>query len=352
MRKPGLLDDGANLVFHCGEPLAVPIDFYRKGFEFLDRLNPGPKPINVCFSTNATLLDQSWCDLIKARGNIRMRISIDGPKWLHDSARVERSGRGTFDRVTRGIKLLQANDIPFDVLCVVTERTLGAAEEMWNFFRAINATSVGFCVEEVLGDHSRSSLQFDMSVHRIRQFFETWMRLRDEQDLDYYLRELDEITAALSAGNDDSLVRPDNVPLSLISIAWDGSICLFSPELLTMKHPVYGDFVLGNVATHTIEDILNSPKFQRLYEAITEGVHMCRRDCKYFKVCGGGFPVSKLIENGRFESTETLTCKLRIKAVTDVVVTHFNRKRTQRMDDSLAAAMPRGRALNVLTGSL
>src|ERR1051326_495707 len=52
MRKPGLQDEGCAVVFHCGEPLSVPIEFYRLAFDLIDRLNPNPWPIEVRFSTN------------------------------------------------------------------------------------------------------------------------------------------------------------------------------------------------------------------------------------------------------------------------------------------------------------
>ena len=35
------------------------------------------------------------------------------------------------------------------------------------------------------------------------------------------------------------------------------------------------------------------------------GVELCRQECQYFSVCGGGEPVNKLSENGTFVSSET-----------------------------------------------
>jgi uncharacterized protein len=327
LRRPGLLDEGASLVWHCGEPLSIPISFYRAAFEFLDSQNPGPSPIAVSFSTNATLIDQEWCDLIRSRGNIRMRVSIDGPQWLHDSTRVDRAGKGTFERVMRGINLLRVNGIPFDVLCVISKRSLDAPEELWRFFRGIDAKGVGFCVEEVLGENHISTLQIAESAERVRRFFDVWFQLREAEAPEYYVRELDQIIEMLER-RDDEFVRSDNLPLNIITIAWDGSVCLFSPELLELKHIHYGDFILGNVATDCMESILESEKFHSVYSAILDGVGQCRRECKaYYRVCGGGFPVSKLIENGKFQSSETLTCRLRVKAITDAVVRRMRVRR-------------------------
>lgn len=339
MRKPGLLDKGSQMVFHCGEPLAVPIDFYRTAFRLTDEANTGSRPIPICFSTNATLISDEWCRLIAQRGHVRMRVSIDGPRWLHDGQRVDRGGRGTFDRVTAGIQRLRDHGQPFDVLCVVTERSLPAAEEMWYFFREIGARSVGFCIEEVLGQHDASSLQFGDATEKIKRFFETWLDLREREDPGYYLRDPDDILRLIERPRHKPFVRTDNRPLSLITIAADGGITLFSPELQGVQHPRYGDFVFGNVATDSMESLVASEKFRTVFGDIAAGVQQCQRECKYYRACGGGFPVSKLIENGTFRSTETLTCRLRIKSVADVVLEQLQRRRTRTIDQVVAASL-------------
>ncbi|HEY6349442.1 MAG TPA: cyclophane-forming radical SAM/SPASM peptide maturase GrrM/OscB [Candidatus Angelobacter sp.] len=338
--KPGLLDDDANLIFHCGEPLSVPIDFYRRAFDSLEKMNTGPSAIPVRFSTNGTLIDQEWCDLINERGYIRMRVSIDGPQWLHDSNRVTRQQRGTFPEVMRGINLLRSNGIPFDVLCVLTREALQVPEELWAFLSNLGAKGVGFCIEEVLGEHKASSLEFAASCEQVRNFFRVWMKLRDKEAPELYVREVDQLLEWIPQRYKQKgfFVRSDNVPFSLITISWDGNICLFSPELLNATSPYYGDFVFGNVATHSVEDILASSKFQAAYRQIYHGVRQCGRECKYFPTCGGGFPVNKLLENGTFRSTETLTCRLRVQAITDVVMEHLGSDATQLAIDASTTA--------------
>lgn len=324
--NPGLLDDHANLLFHCGEPLAVPIDFYRRTFDLLDTMNSKSSPIPVRFSTNGTLINQEWCDLIRSRGHIAMRVSVDGPQWLHDSNRLTRQGHGSFEQVMRGVNLLKCSGIPFDALCVLTQEALEVPEELWQFFSHLGAKAVGFCIEEVLGEHRTSSLQFDAASDKVRQFFRVWLQRRNAEAPWLYIRELDELIGPSPNWKDHNrfFMRSENLPFNLVTIAWNGDISLFSPELLNTTSPYYKDFIFGNVATHSVDDILESPKFQGIYSQILGGVFQCRRDCRYFRACGGGFPVSKIIENGTFRSTETLTCRLRVQAITDVVLEYLD----------------------------
>lgn len=93
-----------------------------------------------------------------------------------------------------------------------------------------------------------------------------------------------------------------------------------------MTHPHYGDFLFGNVFTNTLTDIYTNPKFQQANADIQRGVQRCKETCSYFGVCGGGSPSNKLHENGTFDSTETMACRLQIKVPTDAVLEHMERK--------------------------
>ena len=52
---------------------------------------------------------------------------------------------------------------------------------------------------------------------------------------------------------------------------------------------------------------------------------MCRESCRYFPFCGGGPPGNKYFENGTFASTETLFCRLHMKACLDVTADWLER---------------------------
>ena len=86
--------------WHAGEPLVVPVAFYEQAFNCFAQ-TPGAPAVQHSFQTNATLIDDKWCDLFK-RWSVRVGVSVDGPRTIHDANRVDRAGRGTFDRVMRG----------------------------------------------------------------------------------------------------------------------------------------------------------------------------------------------------------------------------------------------------------
>jgi len=99
---------------------------------------------------------------------------------------------------------------------------------------------------------------------------------------------------------------------------WAGNISTFSPELLGLKNFDYEDFLLGNINRDLLVDLPRRPNFTRMLADIQAGVEMCREGCEYFSVCGGGEPVNKLAENGRFASTQTTYCRLTKMRATDL----------------------------------
>lgn len=120
------------IVWHAGEPLAVPIAYYEQAFRNVLENAPENASIRHCMQSNGTLLNDAWCRFIKAH-NISIGLSIDGPAAIHDVHRRTRSGRGSHEAAMRGLRLLQANDIPFHVISVITRQSLGRAERFTIF---------------------------------------------------------------------------------------------------------------------------------------------------------------------------------------------------------------------------
>lgn len=61
--------------------------------------------------SNGTLIDEKLVEIIK-KYEIRVTISVDGPKDINDLLRVDRNGNGTFSRIEHGIRLMQSAGCP------------------------------------------------------------------------------------------------------------------------------------------------------------------------------------------------------------------------------------------------
>src|SRR5689334_18550505 len=110
----GLVRQPFTLLWHAGEPMVLPASFYEEATVLLERCNTSGFEINQSLQTNATLVNDAWCDFIRRR-NVQVGVSIDGPDFLNDRNRTTRNGGGTLERVLRGMQLLRDHDIFFDV---------------------------------------------------------------------------------------------------------------------------------------------------------------------------------------------------------------------------------------------
>jgi uncharacterized protein len=301
------------IAWHAGEPLSVPIEFYESAFRSLANFIPDGVQVENSMQTNATLITQEWCDLMKA-WRVRVGVSLDGPRFLHDARRVDRSGRGTFDRVMRGIELLQSNGIEFTTIAVLSAESLDFPGEIWNFFRQLGIKNLAFNCEDVEGEHRTSSLTPAHSPARVRTFFRRLLELRNEQAPSVHIREIDYFLDGVPQWN-RHFRRIENVPLCVLGIACNGDVSTFSPELIGMRVSSYENFVFGNVATDTLNDVLKNKAFLSTLRDVAAGVQKCKAECEYFRVCGGGSPSTKLAANGTFNSSETLSCRLHIQSI-------------------------------------
>lgn len=308
------------VVWHAGEPLVLPIAFYRDAIDIIARRNTGGIAVSHSFQTNGTLITSEWCEFIREE-HLRIGVSVDGPEFLHDRHRKTRSGRGTWSQVVRGIALLNEHDIPFHVITVLTKESLDYPDEIFDFYRRHGIRQVGFNVEEIEGLNQSSSLLGEDMYERVCAFMNKFYDLVEASGEPYLVREFQSATAAImSGGLDEHAQAQQTTPFAIISVDCRGNFSTFSPELLGLNSPSYGDFAFGNVSIDAFDSILTMPKFMAVTRDIVAGVQRCRDTCQYFAYCGGGAPVNKYFENGSFDSTETMFCRLSKQAVLNVVL--------------------------------
>lgn len=322
--EDGLVGRQLTVVWHAGEPLALPAAYYEEAFaEIAREIGPGCE-IGHSFQTNGTLIDDAWCDLLR-RQRARIGVSVDGPADLHDRHRRTRRGEGTHARVVAGIARLREHGIPFHVIAVITRDSLGRAEDLHDFFVAQGVIEVGMNFDEAEGIHAESSLAGCEDAHAA--FLAESLALSIQSRGRYRVRELAYalrlIAEALPVRRFGATAWPENsqtVPYSLITVGWNGDFSTFSPELLGQPSPEFKDFVLGNVNESGYLAAARGDVFARLWQGIQAGCRRCEAECAYFKYCGGGAPANKLYEHGRLDAAETLYCRAMVKRPFDAVL--------------------------------
>ena len=316
-----LVRDSLTFVWHAGEPMAVPIAWYRKAFDLIREEAPEGLKIIHSFQTNGTLINNDWCRFIKETG-ICVGLSIDGPARIHDAHRKTRQGKGTHEQTMRGLELLRSHQIGFHVIAVVTQDSLDHADEIYDFFVNNGIVRFGFNIEEKEGIHTKSSLEAS-SNDKVAAFFRRMFERQKASRSAVRIREFDFALQRILCKRDSEEFVYENEqvrPFGILNVDWQGNFSTFSPEMLGIQTSEYGPFMFGSFLGGGLESALTNKSFLSVLEDTKAGVERCRRECSFFNLCGGGAPANKYFENGSFNSTETAYCRHVIQLPISIVL--------------------------------
>ncbi|WDZ87237.1 cyclophane-forming radical SAM peptide maturase AmcB [Micromonospora cathayae] len=292
-------DHPVSVVWHGGEPTATPISHFQDLLAPFESLRQAGR-VRHEVQTNATLINQRWCDVFAAYG-FTVGVSVDGPGALNRN-RLDHAGRSTIGRTVRGIRMLAEAGLEYSVICVVTPETIDHADDLVDFFTDLpGCQSVGFNIEEQEGA-ARQPVSEESAYRfwrRLVQRRTTGSRLRI-RDLD---RLADYLTAARTGGVDHTPHEP--IP----TVSWDGRVVLLSPELLGITDPDYGDFVAGNVVEEPITAMLAQAGGLRYVTEFVTALNDCADRCGFYDFCRGGQAGNRYFEHGTFTVRETGFCR-------------------------------------------
>ena len=326
------------VVWHSGEPLTLPPAYYASAMDTILELCRREAPsvlVSFDFQTNATLIDESWCDLFNRYASvINLGVSCDGPEHLHDAFRKDRRGDGTFARTMRGMEMLERRGIPYNAIAVVTKATLEDPESFFDFFYVrrqaltdfhfnVLASPIGDAGKLSYGPNDRA-LFHDFYCH----LMDLWMEKQatgDRMPIRNFSQALDRISGYGLPGA-PVFFEESTAPLRSLNMDTKGTLTTFYAGLDpdTDRHR-YGDnagFSLGNVREQSLADMLASAKLAAMIRDFRRCHDACRSACEYQPVCPGGFELTQLQANGGGAefNPETVECLIHVKALTDAVL--------------------------------
>lgn len=124
------------IVFYGGEPL-INFNLIKKVVEYTEErysseLEELGENFRFSIITNGTLINQEIAVFFRDHDRFDIAISIDGTKSMHDQERIFCSGKGTFDNVIEGYKLLKEVSGRKDITisCTVGEHNIDRLPEL------------------------------------------------------------------------------------------------------------------------------------------------------------------------------------------------------------------------------
>jgi uncharacterized protein len=122
------------IAWQGGEPTLMGVDFFRRSVELAQvYLQPGQRAAYT-IQTNGTLIDEEWAAFFKDN-DFLVGLSIDGPRDLHDTYRVNKGGKGSFDQVMHGLSFLREVGVEWNALTTVHAANGDRGREVYRFLR-------------------------------------------------------------------------------------------------------------------------------------------------------------------------------------------------------------------------
>lgn len=213
--------------FHGGEPLLLKKDRLVAICEQLKLALEPDCQLTLVVQTNAMLIDEEWIAIFE-RFQIRLGVSFDGPQEVHDVARLDKKGRGTYLATVEGWNRLkeaaaQGRMSEPGILCVVDPQYSGS--EIFNHFvDVIGARGINFLLPDLSHDSDVLSPEYVESCGKyLIDVFEAWKRRGDPN---IRVRFITEIFGPLV--NDEfcrQSLSHKNSPFGQIVVSSNGDIC-------------------------------------------------------------------------------------------------------------------------------
>lgn len=280
-----------------GEPTLMGLEFFQQSIELVEKYKKPGQQVNHTLQTNGTRLDDKWGQFFKQH-HFLIGLSVDGPQPLHDAYRVDKRGRGSFERVMQGWNILKKHQVDFNILCTVNAANGDRPLEVYRFFRdELGAEFIQFIpiIERINADGS-TAIQAGNRV--------TERSVKPEQFGQFLIAVFDEWVR-----RDVGKVFIQHFDAALAN--WVGvqpGVCIFSKtcgnalalehngDLYSCDHFVEPDYKLGNIQeTHMIE-LIASERQRQFGQAKFDTLPQYCRNCEVRFACNGGCPKNRFIE--------------------------------------------------------
>jgi uncharacterized protein len=306
-----------------GEPTLMKLDFFKRALELVDKHRQPHQKVQHTFQTNGTLLDDAWCAFFKDNGFL-VGLSVDGPREMHDAYRVDRRGRGTFDRVMAGWHQLRRHGVDFNVLCTVNAANQRHGREVYRFFRdTLKAEWVQFIpiVERASQDTvAIANLGWSKAGHKRPLYTQSGDRVTDRSvGGEQYGRFLVDVF--------EEWVRHDvgRVFVQLFDVTLEAYfgrhlLCVHAPtcgygpamepngDLYSCDHFVEPRFLLGNIHETHMRELVASPEQRKFGNDKRDTLTGQCRSCEVRTLCNGGCPKDRFVESRDGEPGQNYLC--------------------------------------------
>ncbi|MCB9135112.1 MAG: anaerobic sulfatase maturase [Anaerolineales bacterium] len=308
-----------------GEPTIMGLEFFERVMFYQQKHAKPGMTIQNALQTNGTLLDEAWGRFFKQH-NFLIGLSVDGPQELHDAYRVNKGGAGSFHQVMRGWQLLVDHGVEYNILCTVHAANQDHPLEVYRFFR-----------DELKTQFIQFIPIIERATSQLLPLANLGWSERDGGERPLYTQTGSLVTkrsvdaakyGAFLSAIFDEWVRQDvgQIYVQMFDVAlgaWlgqPGGLCIFAPtcgqalalehngDLYSCDHFVEPDYLLGNIQTENMLELVASDKQRQFGAAKLNTLPQYCRQCEVRFACHGGCPKNRFIHTPDGEAGLNYLC--------------------------------------------
>ncbi len=307
-----------------GEPTLMKLEFFQHAVELVEKYRRPEQTVKHTFQTNGLLLDDDWCRFFKQH-DFLVGLSVDGPRELHDTYRLDRRGKGTFDLVMKGWQALRRHEVDFNILCTVnaanqhhgravyrffrdelgakwiqfipiveraTEQTISIANKGWSEVpgqkRLLYTQTGNLVTERTVGPEQYGSFLIDV--------FEEWVR----RDVGQVFVQLFDVTLEAFFGRHMLCIHAPTCGY--------GPALEHNGDLYSCDHFVEPKHLLGNIHKTHMLTMVASPEQRKFGQDKRDSLTRQCQDCKVRNWCNGGCPKDRFVLSKDGEPGQNYLC--------------------------------------------
>ncbi len=288
-----------------GEPTLLGLEYF-KNIITLQKKHSGGRKINNTLQTNGTLLDDAWCHFFKEY-DFLVGLSIDGPRRLHDTYRLDKGQNPTFDRVMAGMGLLRKHKVEFNTLTVVSASNAKHPVEVYEFLKEAGSGYIQFIplVERLPtegegmegldfaeppepGQPSSPVTRWSVPSEAYGDFligiYDQWI----QRDVGKIYVQMFDVSLGIWSGHGPGLCL-------FLKDCGEGLAVEHNGDLYSCDHFVYPKYKLGNIMNESLGAMVNSDQQRMFGQAKSDTLPKYCRECEVRFACNGECPKHRFV---------------------------------------------------------
>jgi uncharacterized protein len=283
----------STFAFQGGEPTLAGLSFFEKLVELQKQYGRNGQNVSNSIQTNAILIDKNWCDLFHTY-NWLLGVSLDGPEAMHDLYRFNKGGQPTWRKVVNAVELLQAENVEFNILCVLSQANVEKPRELYKFFRELGVDNVQYIPLSEFEPDGRP-MPFTITPEQYGRFlcetFDAWWPDRRKMRIRFF----DNVAESLAGQKPGSCTLHETCD-SYVVVEYNGDVypCDFFVEK---------EWKLGNITLDSWSEIARRTRRYSFASKKTLAHAECQV-CEYQSICHGGCPKFRHGPHRNFEDLD------------------------------------------------